>query len=160
MQRTAAGVAYAAPGSPLPRLIDHIIRIMTPAPERPIKIPTSPVAAEPQVGLAVAPGSRLAIVFLGDQSEGTATVSLSDSADVIVRALGGTTTFTSDAERLTIGHEGAPAEFEILIPRRAPFVEVRAAGRRILLKEGSRVLAALQPDSQGRYLLCLPSPAP
>jgi hypothetical protein len=156
----AAGVAYAAPGSPLPRVIDRIINLVSRAPERPVKPAPSPSAKESQAGIAVAPGTRLTIVFLGDQSEDTAIISLTDSAEVMVRALGGTTTFTSEHDRLAIGHQGGPATFEILIPRTAPSVEVRAGGRRLLLKEGSGIITVARPNQEGQYLLPLSSSEP
>jgi hypothetical protein len=156
----AAGVAYAAPGSPLPRLLDRIIHLVSRAPERAVK--TAPLlrAKESQAGIAVAPGNRLAIVFLGVQFEDTAIVSLTDSAEVMVRARGGSTTFTSDNDRLAIGHQGGPATFEILIPRTAPFVEVRVGGRQVLLKENSKIITGAHPDQAGHYRLRLSDSLP
>jgi hypothetical protein len=156
----AAGVAYAAPGSPLPRVIDQIINLLRPAPPTQV-VPAPPLSpGESRAGIAVAPGNRLTIVLLEDHAEDTAIVSLTDSAEVIVRAVGGSTTFTSGTERLAIVHQGGPATFEILIPRAAPLVQVEVEGRRILVKESSRVTADVGPDSKGRYVIPLSDSAP
>jgi hypothetical protein len=120
----------------------------------------SPEAARGQAGIAVAPGDRLTIAFAVEQSGGTATVSLTDGSDVVVRALGGTTTFTSEVDRLSIEHRGAPGCFEILIPRGAPSVEIRVGGRRSFLTEASRVETEYPRDAEGRYLLPLSRSAP
>ncbi len=147
----AAGAAYAAPGSPLPRLIDHIVELVGRTPERPVKAAPSLSTKESQAGIAVAPGDLMTIDFLGDQSRDTTIISLTDSLEVMVRAQGGTTTFTSDNERLAVGHQGAPATFEILIPRSAPWIEIRAGGRRLWLKENGRIFTDISRDSGGRY---------
>jgi hypothetical protein len=152
---TVAGVAYALPGSPLPRVIDHLIQLARPAPKPTTKTTPLPASSDSQAGIAIAPGSRLTIVFPEGRSEDTVVVSLTDDTDVLVRAPGGGATFTSDADRLSIGHRGPPARFEILIPRGAPLVEVRAGSRRILFKEGSRISTAAEPEPDGRYLIPL-----
>jgi hypothetical protein len=156
----AAGVAYATPGSPLPRLIEQVIQLIGANPERRVRTAPSATPGESQAGIAVAPGERLTIAFLGDPAGDTAIVSLTDSTEVIVRALGGTTTFTTENDRLTIGHQGRPARFEILIPRTAPLVEVDVEGRRLLIKENVRLTADVEPDSRGRYLIPLSNSPP
>jgi hypothetical protein len=162
----AAGVAYAAPGSPLPGIIDRIIELVSraPVPGRPVRTTPPVTATEAQAGIAVLPGDRLTIVFLGDLARDTAIVSWTDSAEVMVRALGGSTTFTSDQDRLLIQHRGAPARFEILIPRRAPSVSINVGDRRRWMKLGARVVGEPTLDSHGRYVVPLSqqssSPAP
>jgi hypothetical protein len=133
----AAGVAYAAPGSPLPGVVHRLIGLLQ--------------------GRDVDPGRRLTIVFAGDQPEGVAIVSLSDGSEIVLRAAGGTTAFTSDIDRVTIDHSGQPATTEILIPRHAPRVEIRARGRRIFLKADSSIVTSARPDPEGRYRLPLAS---
>jgi hypothetical protein len=162
----AAGVAYAAPGSPLPGIIDRIIELVSrsPVPERPVKTTPPVTATEAQAGIAVLPGDRLTIVFLGDLARDTAMVSLTDSAEVMVRARGGSTTFTSDQDRLLIQHRGAPVRFEILIPRQAPSVSINVGDRSRWTKLGARVVGEATLDSHGHYVLPLSqqssSPAP
>jgi anti-sigma factor RsiW len=156
----ATGVAYAAPGSPLPRLIEQVIQLIGANLERRVRTTPSAGTGESQAGIAVAPGERLAIVFRGDSTGDTAVVSLTDSAEVIVRARGGTTTFSTESDQLRIGHRGGPAKFEIRIPRMAPLVEVEVRGRRVLMKQNSRLTADVGPDSTGRYLFPLSNSAP
>jgi hypothetical protein len=156
----AAGVAYAMPGSPLPRALERLIGRPSPAGEpRPVPTPTrQPVV--PQAGIAVNPGNRLTIVFAEDQPDDLAIVSLSEGGEVSIRASGGTTTFTSDINRVTIDHSGPAATTDILIPRRAPWVEIRARGRRIFLKRDSTIVALARPDPEGRYRLPLAAGGP
>lgn len=160
----AAGVAYAAPGSPLPRIIDRIIELVSRAPEKRVKAAPPGTAMEAQAGIAVLPGDRLTIVFLGDPAQDTAIVSLTDSAEVVVRALGGSTTFTTDQDRLLIQRRGAPARFEILIPRQAPLISINVGARRRWMKLRAGVVGEATLDRQGRYVLPLSqkssSPAP
>jgi anti-sigma factor RsiW len=152
----AAGVAYAAPGSPLPRLLEQVIQWIAPGSQWGIESSSPPSSApDSQAGIAIAPGDRLTIVFVEDRLQDTASVSLTDSSEVIVRALGGRTTFSSDNDRLVVGHQGTPAKFDILIPRAAPYVEVWAGDHRILLKEGSRIVTSVHPSAEGGYLLPL-----
>lgn len=148
------GVAYAAPGSPLPGVVRSVIHRF--APERPPQPATSLPAtrAGSQAGIAVAPGSRMAVVFVG-VSHDTAVISLSDSAELMVRALAGKASFSSEPERLTVTHQGSPARLELTIPRDAPLVEVWIDGRRVLLKEGSRLVTQARPDPDGSYRLPL-----
>jgi hypothetical protein len=111
-------------------------------------------------GIALTPGSRLAILFLRDQAGGVATVSFSDSGDVVVRAQRGTARFTSEVNRLSIDNAGDSARFDILIPRGSPWVEIRVKGRRVFLSQASRVVTAAAPDADGRYPLPLAVPKP
>jgi hypothetical protein len=156
----AVGVAYAAPGSPFRGVLQRIVEWVRGSSKPPIHAAPSPEAAGGQAGIAVAPGDRLTIAFAVEQSGGTATVSLTDGSDVVVRALGGTTTFTSEVDRLSIEHRGAPGRFEILIPRGAASVEIRAGGRRSFLTEASRVETEYSRDAEGRYVLPLSRSAP
>ena len=156
----AVGVAYAAPGSPFHGVLQRIVEWARGSSKPPSHGAPSPEAAGGQPGIAVAPGDRLTIVFAVAQLGGTATVSLTDGSDVVIRALGGTTTFTSEVDRLSIEHRGAPGHFEILIPRSAPSVEIRVGGRRSFLTEASRVETEYSRDAEGRYLLPLSRSAP
>lgn len=153
----AAGVAYAAPGSPFPGVVHRMIQWVGHTPTR-APLPT-PAPDASQVGIAVAPGDRLAIVFPAEQPGGMAIVSLTDGGDVVVRALDGAT-FTSDVQRLSIEHVGKSARYEILIPRTALSVEIRVRGRQVFLKEASRIVADAHPDSAGRYLVPLSAAKP
>jgi hypothetical protein len=152
-----AGVAYAAPGSPLPRFVSRIVALISPPPGP----PASPAgkASQPappaQAGIALDPGGHLIIAFVSYQSGDTAVVSLLDGDDAVVEASGGTTTFNSEANRLLIQHSGAPARFRISIPRSAPSVQLTVGGRSILVKQKGKLTADVLPDSLGRYVFPL-----
>jgi hypothetical protein len=152
-----ASAAYAAPGSPVPGWVEAIARWVA-----------GDSAAEPDpragageggeaavAGVAVVPGREFVILFTSPQAEGQAQVSFTDSAAVVVRALHGAATFTSDADRLVIDNRGPAATFEIQIPRTAPLVEIQVDGSRIFLKEGSRVTTEASADPRGVYLVPL-----
>jgi hypothetical protein len=145
-----AGAVYAAPGW-LARLN---ARNNTPDP------PAAAPPVEPQQdagGLIVTPGIRLSIQFEHEQLEGSALVALTDGRDVVVRVLEGSASFESDEHRLSISNRGSQARFEILLPRTAPWLEIRAGARRLFLKEGARI-DALAPLDHGRYTLRLARP--
>jgi hypothetical protein len=153
-----AGVAYAAPGSPLPGWVDRVVeRIMG----SPAHVPpaTRPAPVAPTIaGIAVKPGDRFTIAFAEPQARGVATVWLVEGSDVVVRARNGSATFTSGAAGLTVNNRGSLADYEIELPRAAPHIEIRAGSRRLLLKDGSRIVAGAPADSLGRYRLDLLSP--
>lgn len=142
-----AGVAYAAPGSPLPAWVDRVVAWVT----GPARAPAEPGSA----GVVVEPGARFTIVFEAEQERGSVAVSLTDGASVVVRRLGGAAPFTSGVDHLTIANDGSTADYEIELPRGAPWVEVRLGERRVLLKDGPRVVTDAPVDAQGRYLLPL-----
>ncbi|MBI4410815.1 MAG: zf-HC2 domain-containing protein [Gemmatimonadetes bacterium] len=150
----AAGVAYAAPGSPLPGWVDEVITRLKGA--EPAAPPPRPrVAGQSVSGIALRPGQDLAIVFVSTHADGQATVTLTDEAEVLVRALTDPATFTSELDRLVVDGHGAAGRFEIRIPRAAPRVEIRVGDRRVLLKEGARVSTSAPADASGSYLLPL-----
>jgi anti-sigma factor RsiW len=124
-----AGAAYAA-RSPLQKWA-HAVAVWLRGEARPSEASLA--------GIAVAPGQDLIILFASTQSEGSARVSLTDSADVVVRAPVGAATFASEADRLVIDNKDSRASFEIRIPRGAPRVEIRVAGARRFLKVGPAV---------------------
>lgn len=148
------GVAYAAPGSPLPRLFDRLLsrRDVSP-PERTVTPNTDSSRTDEEVtqGVAVAPGDRFVIDFASRSPTAVAAISLTDDPEIAVRAVGGSATFTSAVDRVSIGSDASVTRFEIEIPRAAPQVEVRVAGRRVFLKEGDRVTADGDRDATGSY---------
>jgi hypothetical protein len=147
----AAGVAYAAPGSPLPGLVTRLVERIAPRPApRPGRPAQSPDTAP--AGIAVVPGERFTILFTRELAENQAAVTVTDDANVVVRAHHGSASFTADLDRLSIDDPGDGTVFEIIIPRRAPWVEIRVSGRRVFLKQGSRITPDRR-DPAGRYLL-------
>jgi hypothetical protein len=149
------GVAYAAPGSPLPRVLARVIQSLRASPQ-PVAPPDRKSA---HAGIAVPAGDRLTISFVSTVSGDTAVISLSSGSDVIIRARGGVSSFASDPDRVTVDHRRDPGRFEILIPRSARLVEVEVAGRRIFRKARSGITSVgVAPDSLGRYAIPLTSP--
>lgn len=149
---SAAGVAYAMPGSPLR---DWARAILEPVGQ---STQPEPPAVQELAGLAMAPGKALTVLFESAQQGGQVRVSLGDWTEVRVRAPVGAATFTSDAGRLVIDNQRAAATFEVDIPRDAPRVEIRVRGNRIFLKDGPRVVAEGLGDMRGSYLLPLSAP--
>lgn len=151
------GVAWAAPGSPLPGLVRRVAEwasrgnrglpapVATPDPDRP----------GDTAGISVPPGAELVIEFGAAPAGGTVNVELTDGAEVVVRGPAGVATFTSEEERLVVQRSGSPSEFEVRVPFAAPRVEIRAGATRLFLKAGARITAAAPPVA-GRYALTLP----
>jgi hypothetical protein len=148
----AAGVAYATPGSPLPAALDRLGDLIAPD-RKSAPAQTAPPAGF-QAGIAVDPGKRLAVSFQAGSTTDTAFIALTDDAELVIKAVGGSAGFDSETDRLLIRHAG-PTNFEILIPRSAPLVEVQAGERRLLLKEGERLRAVVDSDGRGRYAIPL-----
>jgi hypothetical protein len=153
----AAGVAYAVPGSPLPRLLSRIIH---PTHREASTEPRRQVGLDPRSGIAVDPGDRLTIAFQIGRARDSAIVTLANRADVAVRARGGSISFSSDPDRLSIRNQGGSARFEIMVPRAARAVEIRSGTRRIWSKQGTRIVTKARRDSKGRYLLSLTTTPP
>lgn len=148
-----AGIAFAAPGSPLPGLLRRVTQSTpTVSPPGPSPTPVPPTNA----GIAVTPGRRLAIDVARGSGAAMATIALTDSGEVMLRAVGGRPSFSSRVDRVAIRNvEGITALF-IDIPRTAPYVELRVDGTRVLVKDGLDVVTtAARRDTGGRYLLRL-----
>lgn len=155
------GAAYAAPGSPIPALVDRLVRPSPPGRDRtaPPATPnadttTAPLSPVTQ-GIAAEPGTGFTIAFSSRQPGSVAVVSLTDSALVAVRAMNGAATFTADIDGISIGNGASSAGYEIDIPRNAPRVEIRVAGRRVFLKSASGITSDGDRDSDGRYVVPL-----
>ena len=150
----AGGVAYAAPGSPLPAALDRFIAWAAPAQAPAVPSAPTGAGAPSGAGIAVAPGERLTIRFTGDRDSAVATVSLTDGDEVLVRAVEGVASFTSDVDRLSVRSTGR-ARYEILIPRSAPSVEIVAGEHPIFRLDASRAVMGPPRDAAGRYVLHL-----
>jgi hypothetical protein len=155
----ATGVAYALPGSPMPRWVAALVaRLDYRSEARPSK-PTRPaVPARASAGIAVEPGRDLVIVFSRGTPGALGRVALSDGAEVVVRSPAGAATFTSDAGRLVIAGSGAPDTFAIEIPRRARRVEIRMGGAQVFLKDGERIHTRATRLANGAYEIPLTRP--
>ena len=174
LRRWAAGVlltlvvgsaVYAAPGSPIPGLIDRLIgtgRSVRRQPDRPAtpNVARMEARAEAIQGVAADPGDAFTIEFSAREHEGGVAVSLTDDTEIVVRAVGGAATFTSHADRISVDSAASTTQFEIEVPRRAPRVEIRIGGRRALLKVAATITADAEHATNGRYLLRLSTGLP
>ena len=154
----AAGVAVAAPGSPILRWVTALVSGRGGGP------PATPPAQGGEggeqsgmAGIAVPPGDGFTISFTAAPAGGLALVSFGAREEILVQARPGAARFTTEPDRLRIEARSATDTFAIEIPRTAARVEVRAGGTRLLVAELGRVFPALAPDSLGRYRISLPS---
>ena len=70
----------------------------------------------------------------------------------------GWATFTTDVDRLTIENRGSTADYEIELPHGAPWMEIGVGERRLLFKQGDRLVTNAPADARGRYILPLAPP--
>jgi hypothetical protein len=148
-----AGAAYAAPGSPLPRLVQRVTQWLADTQPPVATEDTRPAAETAPQGIAVPPGDRFTILFSTEQRGGGAMVSLTDGSEVVVRAIGGPVTFTSDADTLSVDNTSRTVRFDLEIPRRAPHVEIWVGGYRVFSKKGSQIVSRGRRQSADRYLI-------
>ncbi|NOT32672.1 MAG: hypothetical protein HOP12_00710 [Candidatus Eisenbacteria bacterium] len=151
-----AGAAYAAPGSPLPAWVAAVAGWVGERTEAPAQVEPTRSHEEFQAGGITVPIEReLVIEFSSIQSAGEARVTLTDGAEVSVHAPIGAANFTSGVRQLVVDNRGSSASFEVEIPRHAPWVEIRVAGRQLFLKDGPRITTAASADSSPPYRLRL-----
>jgi hypothetical protein len=150
------GAAYALPGSPLPRLVARVVGLVS-SPHQALPQPAASREGS-QAGIAVDPGERFAIEVGPAADRGTAVISLSDAPELVVRAPAGSPTFSSELDRLVVGDPVEPLSLEIEVPRQAPSVELSWGGRRLWLKEGSRITSDVPADPKGRYRFSISPP--
>ena len=153
-----AGVAYAAPGSPLTAWVRSVATLLRPAPDHPPAPPAHAASEDPESsGIAVSPGERLAIVLPSPPNGGLVYVSLGDAADVVVRVVSGKASFSSGIDRLVVETPDSSAVFRIVLPRTASRVEIRAGGSLLFVKKGPSIRASTGPGADGVYILRIPS---
>ncbi|MEP7344621.1 MAG: hypothetical protein ABI877_05125 [Gemmatimonadaceae bacterium] len=134
-----AGVAYAVPASPLKRWIDELRQ---PLPASSVHVPAPAALPGANVeGVSIAPGSSVRIFFTAAQASGEARVVLADVDEISVRTPAGSARFAVGAGQLTIENVGASVDYDIVVPRSAPRVEILVAGVRIWSKDGERVVS-------------------
>ena len=78
-------------------------------------------------------------------SLGRAVVRLVDGAVVEIRVPAGAGSFTSGAGRVAVALGPGPVQLEVDIPRSALRVELWVGGRRLVAKDGSRLLVRELP---------------
>lgn len=168
-RRVAAGVAlalatssvlYAIPGAPLHELLRGSAARRVPA-ERAQPAPAAPAAPpvlpEPPhaAGVAVVPGTAFRVVFAAAQERGQLLVRRVDAAELTVRAIGESVPFDLAVDRLTVDNEGASADYEILLPRRAPRIQILIGTSVVLWQDERGVRAGVESDVEGRYRLAM-----
>jgi hypothetical protein len=143
LQRAAALVAlllvvgaaaYAIPGSPVRRWLDRALaaRHAATSPR-----PASP-ASDDRAGISVDPGTNLVIEFRSVVPGGEARVSFTDGAEVGIRAPAGAATFSFEPDRVIVTPRAGGAIVHVDVPRTAPRVEIRVAGRSVFLAQAGR----------------------
>jgi hypothetical protein len=105
--------------------------------------------------VAVPPGGHFTIVFRARQQSGGIAVSLVDGPYLALRTRNGAPPITTDLDGLTVENRGSSADYDLELPRGAPWVEIRTAGHRLFLKDGNRVITARPAEADGRYLIPL-----
>ena len=154
------GVAYALPGSPLPRLARAIADWASGrGPESPAKENRADSESS-AAGIAVAPGQKLQIHFRSANAGGQVAVSLTSGTEVEIRAPRGPATYTSGEDQVIVNDRGLTTTYEIGIPLTAPMVEIWAGDRMLFLKEGTRVTTPGSQQGSARYVLPLNAPTP
>ena len=152
-----AGAAFAVPGSPLRAwviaLVSGPLRAGRSSEPAPGTAPPETVAEAPRSGVAIAPGPSVVVRFTTTQAAGSIAVRLVDDPEVLVEGPAGAARYASGAGRIVVDNAGSTASFEVLVPRSAPKVEIRVAGRRLFLKDGDRVTAVA--GAGGAYILPL-----
>lgn len=153
-----AGAAYAATNSHLRGWLRSKAGLLFPREVVQTEPIRAPILADQTGGIAAAPGREFVISFTRPDSEARARVTLTDKAQVIVRAAQGAASFTSSAAGLQIDNLAVGATFDIEVPRSAPRLEIQVAGTLIFLKEGSRVRAQSEADADGSFTISFPPP--
>ncbi len=153
----AAGAAYTAPGLPVRGWVDRVVDWVAGRGAQDPKPGTGTSDGPATAGIAVAPGERLTIHFTLPQPTGVVVIALGTGPDVVARVRNGTAIFTTGADRLTVDNRGSVADYEIEVPRGAPWVEVVVGERRLFLKQGDRIDAEGAPDASGRYRFSIAS---
>jgi hypothetical protein len=153
-----AGVAYAAPGSPVPAVLERLlgVRLDGQGHAPTVQTDNAPPASP---GIAVAPGDGLVIQLVAEGADAVATVALTNDDEVVVRAVEGAASFASDPGHLTVRSSGR-ARLEVLIPRTATSVEVRSDTVPVFRKQARGPVTTLPRDSRGRYTIPLRATTP
>ena len=148
-----AGVAYALPSSPVPRWIAALVERVDSEDARRAATAQQPI---PEAGIAVPAGEQLLVAFDSVQVEGEVIVTLQPEAtEVTIRGPRGAATFTAGSDRVSVANAGTRATYTIQVPSAAPRVEIRVAGSRRFLKDGTAVAAPAADPATGAYRISL-----
>jgi hypothetical protein len=157
----AAGIALAAPGSPVLRWVRTVavdLGLVPPPSPLPGSAP-SPASPRPRstAGIALSPAGRLVVVLTAAEGGAAARVSLTSGLEVGARAPSGAATFTTGSDRLLVELQGKGDTLTLTIPRLAARVEVFAGPTRVLVAARGSITTTLLPDSAGAYTISVPS---
>lgn len=143
-----AGVVYALPGSPVREWVDDRFG-QTPA----VAVPDVP---PPTGGISVSADQPLVVVFAAPQQTGAITVSIADVRELKITTAGAQTPpYSSGQGRVLIENQDWLADFDVVIPRGAPRVEIRIGERVALLKAAEVVSTSARADAHGKYVIPL-----
>lgn len=122
-------------------------------------IVVAPFEAVPAMvtGIAVEPSPRFSVTFDIMPQAGVAHVTIVETDTLAVRSSSPDAAFESRADGIVVRNAGAPGEYELLIPARNPFVEVRLGNRVVFSRERGVVRSVASPDASGRYRIQLSS---
>lgn len=152
----AAGVAYAAPSSPVRAWIREWVRApATAESSRPVDVSARELQ-NVMAGIAVPAGESLVIQFAAPQQSGAIRVTVVDSTTVVVRAPQAAATFSSSEGRLLIDNAGSTASFDIQLPRSAPSIEIRVGDRSLLSSRGGQLRGAAEAGATSVVLPLAP----
>jgi hypothetical protein len=131
--------------------------VNNPQQETPDPVPAASATAAS--GIAITPGDSLLILFAHEDVARNIRVWLSDSADVMVRSASAGPAYTADMNRITIGGDTPPADFEIRLPRQTRRIDIRAGSRLLWRKDGARITSEFVVDGNGSYRIMPRAPA-
>ena len=134
------------PGSPLRRATVSSTTIVP----RSTSVPREASVGQ-DAGVSVDPGRALSILFAASQSSGTVVVSLVAGDQVDVRTVEGGARFTVGEHQVLIDNHASSADFVVRVGRDAAWVDIRLDTRRLLLKSGNRITAAVAANTAQRY---------
>jgi hypothetical protein len=149
----AGAAAAAVPGSPVRRYVERVLTAMHPGAPRgtagEVRVPERNVAS----GIAFVPTQSVEVTFREVQGVGAIRITLGDSPTLRVTHAEGTAGYALTDSGIVVDNAHSSASYQITIPRGAALVRVRAGNRVVFAKEGSRIRAAVTPDSSGAYVI-------
>jgi hypothetical protein len=154
-----AGVAYAAPGSPLRDWIAALTED-APRPSPPEPSPPTQTAASGGGGVGVPPEDFLQVELSGGTSGAAVRLLFADAGELRASGGSGQVSYSLAPGRLLVGPVGADT-IQLEVPRSAPRVEVRSDGRPVAVAERGVLLVGGAPVSgAGPFVLGLSEVSP
>ncbi|MGD2069716.1 MAG: hypothetical protein PVI57_13665 [Gemmatimonadota bacterium] len=152
-----SGVAYAAPGSPLPGWVDSVARWIGYGSRPAGSSDQVPEATRAAGGVALGPGVPLRVDVRSRRPDGYVRIALTDDSLTTVRLSPEAGSLTSEPgplglERLGVDLSG-PDTVDIRVAGAAAHLEVRVRGRTVFQKAGDEVTATSGPGPGGVYLV-------